>query len=329
MRPAVDSRWSLLGLRAVILENACLRATVLPELGGRVWSLVYKPLDRELLWQNPRVAPRKVPFGSAYDDVWCGGWEELFPNDAPGLIMGEQYPDHGEIWSIEWDWTAESDGDSAAVRLWCETPISAFRVEKRLLLRGGRPTLEASYRLTNAGGAEFPFLFKIHPALRVPAGARIDFPPMTVELEPAWLASLTGAPPRFAWPHAETGEGRLDLRKTPPPEARQAWFFYGTDYSEGWCAITDVASRLTCGLLFSPQVFTSCWLFASFGAWRNHRVAILEPATAHPMEMEKAIARGSAPTLAAGASLEATVALRVQAGLTEVGGVSPEGEFLA
>ena len=30
--------------------------------------------------------------GAVYDDVWAGGWEELFPNDAPGRFEGRELP---------------------------------------------------------------------------------------------------------------------------------------------------------------------------------------------------------------------------------------------
>ncbi len=305
-----------------------LRVVVLPELGGRVWSIVYKPLDREILWQNPRVPPRRVPFGAYYDDTWCGGWEELFPNDVPATILAEKYPDHGEVWTIEWDSTAAASDDSASVSLSCLTPISSFRLEKRIALHGEEAAVHTEHRLTNEGLDEFPFLWKMHPAFRVSSDCRIDFPPMTVELEPAFTASLTGAPTTFPWPYADTPQGRIDLRQVPPETSKRALFFYGTGFKEGWCAITDVAARLTYGLTFCPSVFSSCWLFASFGGWRNHNVAILEPSTAYPFEIEKAIERGTAPVLAPGASLETQIALRIQTGLSKVNGVSPSGDFI-
>jgi Domain of unknown function (DUF5107) len=328
MKPSVDSRWSLAGNRAVVLENRALRVVVLPELGGRVWSIVYKPLDCEILWQNPRVAPRRVPFGSCYDDVWCGGWEELFPNDVPGTILGEKYPDHGEVWTIEWDWSAAAEEDSAAVSLSCRTPISGFRLERRITLRAGETAVHTEHRLTNEGRDTFPFLWKMHPAFRVSSDCRIDFPPMTVELEPAFTASLTGASATFPWPYADTPEGRIDLRPVPPETSKRAQFFYGTGYKEGWCAITDVAKRLSYGLTFSAAVFPSCWLFASFGGWRNHNVAILEPSTTYPFEIEKAIERGTARVLTPGASLETKMALHVETGLSKVSGLSPSGGFV-
>ena len=44
---------------ALVLENETLRATLLPELGGRLWSLVHTPSGRELLNQPPVLQPRK------------------------------------------------------------------------------------------------------------------------------------------------------------------------------------------------------------------------------------------------------------------------------
>jgi hypothetical protein len=328
MTVSADSWWSFLGLRTVVLENRALRVVILPELGGRIWSIVYKPLDRELLWQNPRIPPRKVPFGACYDDVWCGGWEELFPNDVPGTILGEKYPDHGEVWSIDWDCDTRSSEDSATVALTCNTPISACCLERRLTLRAGEAALHTEHRLTNKGRDDFPFLWKMHPAFRISPDCRIDFPPMTVELEPAWPASLSGAPLRFPWPHADTPEGRIDLSRIPSADSGRCHFFYGTGFSEGWGAITDTAAGLTYGVTFSADVFRSCWLFASFGGWRNHNVAIIEPSTTYPFEIEKAIERGTAPILATGQSIETRTAMRVQTGLSRVRGLSASGSFV-
>ena len=49
------------GSRSSTLENAALRVTVLPELGGHVLELVDQAAGRDLLWHNPRTAPRPAP----------------------------------------------------------------------------------------------------------------------------------------------------------------------------------------------------------------------------------------------------------------------------
>lgn len=62
--------------RAVILENATLRVTVLPELGGRVASLFDKRIQREILFRNPVVKPVRIL------PIWgfiSGGMEFNFP----------------------------------------------------------------------------------------------------------------------------------------------------------------------------------------------------------------------------------------------------------
>ncbi|MGW4134502.1 DUF5107 domain-containing protein [Amycolatopsis japonica] len=59
-------------LPAVVLENDKLRATVLPSLGGRLYSLVHKPSGRELLYRNPVFQPANL----ALRDAWFAGGVE-------------------------------------------------------------------------------------------------------------------------------------------------------------------------------------------------------------------------------------------------------------
>ena len=103
MSVRVTTAWTYRGLRTVVLENRLLRLVVLPEAGAKIWQISYKPYDTDLLWNNPRIAPSRLPGNSRYDDVWSGGWDELFPNDEIALIDGESYPDHGELWSGNWE----------------------------------------------------------------------------------------------------------------------------------------------------------------------------------------------------------------------------------
>src|SRR6266566_5257882 len=132
MKLSVNTDWSYRDLRAVVLENQLLRMVVLPEAGAKIWQITYKPLDADLLWNNPRIAPARLPSNSRYDDVWSGGWDELFPNDEMALIDGENYPDHGELWTGGWTAEPFSHGDEAGVRLRYITPISSIEVEKTI-----------------------------------------------------------------------------------------------------------------------------------------------------------------------------------------------------
>jgi len=55
--------------RAIVLENEWLRAVFLPDVGGKLASLVHKPTNRELLDRNPVFQPSNL----ALRDAWTSG----------------------------------------------------------------------------------------------------------------------------------------------------------------------------------------------------------------------------------------------------------------
>jgi len=323
----ISTDWTYRGLRTIILENSLLRVLILPEAGAKILQIVYKPHDAGLLWNNPRIPVEKVPVGARYDDVWSGGWDELFPNDEISVIQGEAFPDHGELWTCSWEYTLLKSQDEVGVRLACTTPISAIRIEKEIRLRQGEAMLRFHHRVTNGGGEAFPFLWKLHPAFAVTPDHRIDFPTMRVVREPDFPGTLDGAPLEFDWPLAHTGSEVIDLRRVPPEQERRVHFFYGTGLSAGWCALTNTATGLSCGLRFDPRVFSSCWLFASFGGWRNYNVAVLEPCTGYPLNFEAMQQQGHASTLTPGQTLETDVLFVAAEGHSSIGNIDEQGNM--
>jgi hypothetical protein len=183
---SVSTDWSYYGLRAVVLENRHLRVVILPEAGAKIWQITHKPTDTDLLWNNPRMPPARLPMNSRYDDVWSGGWDVLFPNDEAAPIDGEAYPDHGEAWTSPWHAEPFAARDEVGVHLRLVTPISAIRLEKTIRLRRDSSRIAFRHTLSNPGFAPFHFLWKLHPALAVTSQHRIDFPAMKVILEPGF-----------------------------------------------------------------------------------------------------------------------------------------------
>ncbi|UQX03858.1 DUF5107 domain-containing protein [Streptomyces sp. RerS4] len=59
-------------VETVVLENAHLRVTVLPGLGGRIHSLLHLPTGRELLYRNPVFQPANFALNGAW---YSGGVE--------------------------------------------------------------------------------------------------------------------------------------------------------------------------------------------------------------------------------------------------------------
>ena len=61
-----------LTFKSVVLQNDILRATFLPTLGGRLWSLFHKPSETELLEVNPHFTPVNIAVRGAW---FSGGIE--------------------------------------------------------------------------------------------------------------------------------------------------------------------------------------------------------------------------------------------------------------
>lgn len=322
----IDTNWRYQDFRALVVENGHLRLVILPDLGAKLWSLVYKPLDREIFWHNPRLAPRPAPYGAAYDDWFCGGWDELFPNDAPTTFAGDAYPDHGEWWAMPFDWElATRRPDEVTVHCWRAGVVTNTFVDRWITVRAGAPVISIRYRIHNAGPRPLDFLWKLHPALALAPDARIDLPACTVRPEPTFNDRLDRQP--FAWPIARGAQGgAVDMRSVPGADAATCDFYYATDLAGGWCALSDRRDGAGFGLAFDPAIFRSVWVFGAYGGWRGLYTTILEPCTGYPYQLEEAVAQGTASRLAAGETVETTVTAVLYHGHTAVAAITSDGE---
>jgi hypothetical protein len=87
-----------------VLENRYLRVTLLPEFGGRILSIIYKPTGHEQLYRTEVGVPYGINGGIFYYD-WLMVYGGIFPT----------FPDaeHGKTWLRPWDFKVvkESAGE--------------------------------------------------------------------------------------------------------------------------------------------------------------------------------------------------------------------------
>jgi hypothetical protein len=275
------------------------------------------------LWENPHLEPTAVLPGISYDDHFTGGWDELFPNDAAGPVGDSVYPDHGELWCRPWDWDAEAGEDEVTVTLRVTAPAAAAKVEKRITIARDSAQVRFRHRIENYGAGALNFLFKMHPALAIDSGDRIDVPGALGELvDPNF--STTKAPRTFVWPIAENGQRRHDFSEVPDFDGTRE-FVYVRDLRAGWCALRRVQLDTGIALTFPREIFTSVWLFMTFGGWRGLRTIVLEPCTAYPKDLNAAIAGGTASTLDAGSSMEWESSAVILDSAAAIRAVHPDG----
>jgi len=149
-------------LATLVLENGFLKVTLLPEYGGRILSIVHKPTNRELLYQNPVGTPYLMNEDIFYYDylVILGGIFPSFPE-----------PEHGKYWNQPYAFEVVSETPEAiTVRMSrqddLETPAGVptqydvgrtdLLVELEVTLRAGRSNLELATKLSNPTEAAIP-----------------------------------------------------------------------------------------------------------------------------------------------------------------------------
>src|SRR6478609_4827409 len=97
------------GIEILTLETAHLKCSIIPALGGKIWSLYNQQLSKEFLWVNAVLPIQMQERGADYDANFLGAIDELIPNDMVENIDGIDYPDHGELWTtpLEYSYTEE------------------------------------------------------------------------------------------------------------------------------------------------------------------------------------------------------------------------------
>jgi hypothetical protein len=160
------------------------------------------------------------------------------------------------------------------------------------------PMIELKYQIRNLAAEPRSFLWKLHAALTVKAGDRIECPArygQVVDLTWSRFHSLDA----FPWP---TIEGR-EANCVPDADGSMD-FFYLFDLAGGRVALRRPDDDLLFAYQFDRNVFPFVWLFASYGGFNGHYTIILEPCTAMPLSVREAESLRQCSRLGPGELLE-------------------------
>jgi tetratricopeptide (TPR) repeat protein len=148
--------------KAVVLENEYLRATILPELGGRLYSLYDKIANREVFYCN-----RSIKYGLvALRGAWIsGGIEFNFPNGHSTDTVSQ----------VSSSYHVNPDG-SATVFVGDVDQVSEMYWQVELTLRPGTARLEQHVRLFNPTPTAHLYWYWNNAAVRATDDARFIYP---------------------------------------------------------------------------------------------------------------------------------------------------------
>lgn len=311
MRPIVDTDHVHDGVPGLRLEGDRVRVTVFPEAGAKIFDLVHLETGENLLWQNPRVPLRRTYAGAAFDDVWCGGWDELFPTDTPCEVGDNTFHDHGDLWCGPWEWTVEEDnGETATVFLQRYGIALPCLVQKWITVDRDGLDVRFRHRLVNLGFQPVSYVWNLHVAHAITPRSRIDLPVASLDVVAVQPGRFEGAA-SLRWPEHDG----IDLRAMPPPDAGLTEWLHTAGVREGWCEVVHADRGVGLRLAFDPDLFRTTWLWGVYGGWRGHYLLLTEPCTSAPGGLASSIADGTAASLAPGEELETTATATILEGV--------------
>jgi hypothetical protein len=300
--PARVYEWELQGFKAVVLENGFLRATVLPQLGGKLTSLVNIQTQREFLLQPPGKVYAQPTYGGAFDQYDTSGFDECFPTvsacsypDAP--LADELLPDHGELWSIPWQHRVVGD----TIRIASGGRRLPYIFRKKLSLHGA--TLRLDYELLSLSDLPIAYLYSAHPLLKVEQGATLVLPPeVNALLIESSKDEELGAPGEYcSWPLADMRGERVRLDVLQGPELKTAHKLFTSRIRSGSCGVHFPCTREGLRYRFDPEAQPYIGLWLCQGGWpsseNGHFTVALEPCTGRTDSLAEAFSNGEHRTL--------------------------------
>jgi galactose mutarotase-like enzyme len=312
-------RWAR--ARAVVIESELLRATVLPEHGARIASLVYIPEDREVLWTPPGFRALPTPtYGMPYADQPAVGIDECLPTIGVDTFNGRALPDHGEAWAVPWDVRKGREAIETEVTL-RRSPLRF----NRLLSFVRDDAIRLDYTVTNTSNAPEPVLWALHPLMRWENGTRVILPPEVTDFEVGTVMGISPLRPNTTagWPQVERLDlGGVQLNQNGEPAAMKG---YVGPLTERWAALHDMLAGIAVGFAFTTPML-GLWL--NRGAWGGFTHVALEPTTGTSDLLSEAMARENVLTVPANESASWSVTIGAAGGIAAVRGVTPDGRIL-
>ncbi|MEU7429366.1 DUF5107 domain-containing protein [Streptomyces sioyaensis] len=256
-------------VEALVLENDRLRATVLPGLGGRVYSLHHKPTGRELLYRNPVLQPAAFALNGAW---FSGGIEwnigatgHTTLTCAPLHAARLPAPDGGEMLRL-WEWERLRD--------------LPFQVD--LWLPDGSDFLHVGVRIRNPHPHTVPVYWWSNTAVPEDAGTRVLAP-----ADEAWHFGYAHTLRRVPVPDSEGADRSYPLRSEHPAD----YFYDVPEGARGWITSLDADGRglvqTSTGTLRGRKLF----LWGAGRAGRRWQQWLTAPGTGGYAEIQAGLAR--------------------------------------
>lgn len=283
---------------SIIGENARIRTELVPARGSKMVSLLNKQTQREWI-HAAEDADRfwKEPLSSGMD--WAAadrsGWDELFPTISPCLspdaaFLGRQLPDHGEVWSLPWEYAIKED----KLELWVKGVQLPYLLKK--IYRMEDSALYIQYELQNCSPHSFSYIWAPHCLLKAEAGMKLEVlqPSQNILMRHSKLERFEAEAVYSTYPFIKTKDGQIiDMRIVEPKlhlHAEKYWFV--NRVTEGKVSIQAPLVKESFQFEYSAEELPYLAIWSNFGGyWNDYNLAI-EPSTSYLDDVESSYQAG-------------------------------------
>lgn len=271
------------GFHSIVMENEELSAVIIPELGSKMASLKSKKTGREFLYQTAWESFKKPSYASNFESYDLSGFDEMFPTilecPYPNYPWkGVMLPDHGEVWSLPWEYSIQMD----EINLWTYGVRMPYKLSKTLRF-ARHNVIRLEYTLENLTCMEMQYIWCAHILKGCTTDTEILFPSCVTRImtTKAFSDRLGDYGAIHTWPATKDISGNVyELNKVNSRETGKCEKFYAYDrLTEGWCAIHHRDTDEVLGLSFPVLKIPYLGLWISEGGLNGHYHVALEPAS--------------------------------------------------
>jgi uncharacterized repeat protein (TIGR01451 family) len=247
------------------LENEWLRVSLLPELGGRVYELIFKPTGNNELYRNTVIKPTN--WGPPEQGWWLA---------AGGIEWGLPVEEHGYESAIPWMYDVITGADGITVTLRDSTQPDRLRAAISIFLPNNRAVLIVRPRIENDRNVDLNFKWWINAMLAPgpgnsigkqgsnPSGAdfKFIFPETQVTVHSTGDSSLPQEGQAMSWPI-------YNNREMSRVQNWNQWlgFFARPAASHDWVGVIDQAQQEGVVRVFPRSIAPGSKGFAM--GWQN------------------------------------------------------------
>lgn len=237
--------------QTIVMRNEYLELTLLPELGGRIYSARFLPTGQEILFQNSALKP--THWGPLDQGWWlaAGGIEWCLPVDEHGYVTAEP-----------WEPSLIRQGDgSATVAMSIRERSRNLLVTMEITLKPGEAAIRLRPTIRNPDGESKSLQFWINAMLSpgrhgIGPSLRFYYPTAQVLVHSRGDASLPGANSPMPWP-------LVDSRDLSLYANWRDWLgVFALDLQAPFTAVYDEETQLGLVRVFPPALARGAKLFA-------------------------------------------------------------------